>query len=317
MKARFVFEFQKGIDPRAGMGIGQIEEWKDRILNTPTYSHGGQELHDYIRSIIRQGPKYAESMAHLLKTIIQQDSNKVVNTIEYVPEIYNYFAENDPQFLDLVVANNRDHIPEAILREWYHNENIDPDERRAQIDDFLERITKFISPSKLWRISTDIKSIEGMKEAYRNGANPASGRIKPYVVAIDDRDMELLQILLKEGEDPTVGFPRPGRKEYNYPIRRAAFKGWLDGFKALLADPRTDPSDHKNSALKGVQAEINNLTSNSDTFGRNWNIRDNEDEKNELLDQYREILKLLLADPRVQKDISLIGKAGMERLKDW
>jgi hypothetical protein len=147
---------------------------------------------------------------------------------------------------------------------------------------------------KCWQIFYERSDVEGMKLADDRGANIASGKIKPYIVAIDAKDLDLLNRLLDRGADPSAEFSRQQTIESNYPIRRASFHGWAEGVERLLRDHRVDPSDHRNSALAGAEKGLR---------GRG-NAGGN----------YEETIRLLLNDREVWRAIHA-GKAPKPLLK--
>lgn len=306
-------DFQRGVDPKASMGIGQVDKWRKDLENIP---YGGRDAHEYIRSIIEKGPEYENAIMALLVNLSNELRDLIDNVLCWMPEVYLYFAENHPVILNNAIRNNTEEFIKANFSIYNPGIPLNIIEKRDA--DFIDRIMKTVPIQKLWNEFTDSSNSEMMKRVYKEGANPKIGKIKPYVIAIDNRDLELLKILLKDGEDPAVGFPRTKRKEYNYPIRRAAFNGWVEGFKELLADPRTDPSDHDNSALKEVQNEIKNLLAGDmELVGRNWRMYKDPESPKLLLQNYKEILELLMADQRVRDKIGSMAAPIKSRLRDW
>ena len=95
---------------------------------------------------------------------------------------------------------------------------------------------------------------------------------KPLKIASEKGHLDVVEVLLKHGIDPTTS--------HNYVVRTAARNGRVDVLKRLLEDPRVDPKDVNDEVLKA--ALINKHSPDADERRR-----------------AKEILNLLFNDPRI------------------
>lgn len=295
--------FERTGDAKSSIGIGIAEKWREELKDL----YGGREANEYIKSLWDQRT-HRKALLNLLKDMYGKGE------IEYIPNLLtdlNFYTEmkkEAPEFLEKVTARDPDVFLQALGGNAYRQEERVQNLKKYGMEEEPYNIAfKHLPPQKVWKLLVNNKDEVGMKKASERGVDITKGRIQPYLVAIEKRDLELLKILIKDGIDPTTGFPRPGRKEYNYPIRRSAFEGWLEGFTELLKDPRTDPSDHKNSAVKNVVKEIENLE-NKVSSGRHYaaHFDDCEGNSDDIKRDYEKILELLLKDPRVQEKLDVL-----------
>lgn len=257
MKAKLVKEalneFQKGIDPKTTMGIGQIEEWKKELLSEE--HRWGRGIEEFVKSIISQNDDHKSKLVDLLINLYYTGEFEYLdNLVASIPEIFVEISKKAPDlFKEILKGRYGGVILRNLLVPRFYSRLNELGLEGSGLDLALD----YFSISKIWNRMVNARNTAGMKEAYDKGANIKAGIIKPYIVAIDAKDMELLEILLKDGADPSIPLKRQGRTEEQYPIRRATYNGWTEGVKRLLKDPRVDPSAHRNSALSSAVREGN------------------------------------------------------------
>ena len=221
-----LYEFERGLDPKVSLGIGIPEHpWTKYLEDEKEYN---------IKKIDFFEEKYRDPKNRILiKNIfdyllfIKKSSDNLVGR-ELVNNSYFAFLYDSFGYYD--------QYPEMFENQWPMMRS---DHFKDRVDNYYRLAFKHFSPNKLWTEFMERGDSEGMKRAFEAGAtNITSGKIKNYIVAIDNKDEELLKLLLDKGSSPVDPFSRQGRKEYNYPIRRAAFHTWPRGVEMLMADPR-------------------------------------------------------------------------------
>ena len=274
--------FERGRDPKAAMGVGISS-----ILSDPN-TDSREKLHKFLEIADEDtgGPApYIKILDDLLYDYNPQSND--FNSVFREHTIFKWILNNGPEIL-----HKHQNFAKPYLQ-YVRPYDLDTDTKKANYYDLMFEI---FTLQKSWSIFVDNHDILGMKLADDKGANIASGKIKPYIVAIDGKDLDMLERLLKKGADPSASFPRQGQTEYNYPIRRASFHGWAEGVERLLRDHRVNPADHNNSALSGAEK---GLRGKGNTGGN-----------------YEETVRLLLNDREVWRAIHAgrVSKALLKRM---